>query len=307
MPFFSVVIPVFNRERLVAATLDSVLHQEFADQEVIVVDDGSTDRTLDVLARYGNRIRVLQQSNQGPGPARNLGIAEARGEYVSIFDSDDIRFPWTLSTYHRAIRENGWPAFVTGRPYIFHDETELAGRTPEAFRTEVFLDYLASADEWRWFSASSFVIRRDALLASGQFPSSRISADDCDLALRLGVAPGFVHVRAPLTFGYREHAGSLKSDMGLAFRSLCYLLDQEKKGRYPGGLERAHQRIEMLTRHIRPFVVECARSGEARKAWEIYRRTWRWQARQGRWRYLLAVPALGALGLVKRRREASKA
>src|SRR5215210_546291 len=109
MPLFSVVIPAFNRERLIAATLDSILDQDFGDQEVIVVDDGSTDGTLEVLARYGDRIRVFQQENQGPGAARNHAIRHARGEYISVFDSDDLRFRWTLSTYAQAIRENGRP------------------------------------------------------------------------------------------------------------------------------------------------------------------------------------------------------
>src|SRR5258708_6309293 len=76
MPLFSTVIPVFNRAQLISATLDSVLAQELPDQEVIVVDDGSSDGTLETLVSYGDRIRVLEQKNSGPAVARNLGIRD---------------------------------------------------------------------------------------------------------------------------------------------------------------------------------------------------------------------------------------
>src|SRR3712207_2443148 len=112
---FSVVIPVYNRAALVGATLDSVLGQEFEGEfEVVVVDDGSTDETPAVLARYGERVRVLRQENAGPGAARNLGIRTARGEYVAFLDSDDLWFPWTLSTYAEIIESCARPSFVAG-------------------------------------------------------------------------------------------------------------------------------------------------------------------------------------------------
>src|SRR5687767_8482749 len=103
MPFFSTIIPVHNRAALVAEALDSVLKQEFTDQEIIVVDDGSTDDTPEVLASYGTDVTVIRKTkNEGPGSARNLGVEHASGDYIAFLDSDDIWFPWTLSTYHRA-------------------------------------------------------------------------------------------------------------------------------------------------------------------------------------------------------------
>ena len=227
----SVIIPVFNRAELIRSTLDSVLAQDTPDHEILVVDDGSTDRTLETLATYGSRIRVLQQQNCGPAVARNLGIAHARGEYLATLDSDDLWFPWTLDTYREAIRRHDSPAFVAGAPLIFRESAELAGARREPLRAEFFADYLASGDGWRWFGASSFVLRADAVRAAGGFSDEWINSDDADLALRLGVARGFVDVQAPVTFAYREHAGSLKSQTEVSFRSLAYMLAQEAAGR----------------------------------------------------------------------------
>jgi glycosyltransferase involved in cell wall biosynthesis len=92
----SIVIPLYNKAPYVERALDSIKAQTFSDFEVIVVDDGSTDDGASVVARYRDpRVRLITQSNAGPGPARNTGIAEARGEFVAFLDADD---EW-LSTY----------------------------------------------------------------------------------------------------------------------------------------------------------------------------------------------------------------
>src|SRR3954469_24597909 len=99
MPFFSVIVPTFNRLDLLKATVQSVLSQRYTDFEFIVVDDGSCDNTLDYLCDLGARTIVLRQSNKGPGSARNRGARIAAGEYLAFLDSDDVWFPWTLSVY----------------------------------------------------------------------------------------------------------------------------------------------------------------------------------------------------------------
>ena len=301
MPLFSTVIPVFNRAQLIRATLDSVLAQEFTDNEVIVVDDGSTDDTLKTLAEYGERIRVLQQKNSGPAVARNLGIAEARGEYIAILDSDDLWFPWTLGTYAEAIRQYDSPAFLAGSPFVFENETQVREVARTALRAERFADYLASGDQWRWFSASSFVLRADAVRAVGGFSTEWINSDDADLALRLGQAAGFVDIKAPATFAYRDHAGSLKSKTDVSFRSLDYMIAQERAGAYPGGAARRRERLEILTRHVRPFTLECLRTGAVAQGWDVYRKTFAWHVAMRRASYLCAYPVLAAIHGMKRR------
>ncbi|MBI3058368.1 MAG: glycosyltransferase [Deltaproteobacteria bacterium] len=92
-PSVSVVIATYNRARFLPETIDSVLGQRFRDFELIVVDDGSTDDTSELLRSYGDRIRILCQENRGPAAARNLGIRHARGRWILIQDSDDLSTP----------------------------------------------------------------------------------------------------------------------------------------------------------------------------------------------------------------------
>ncbi len=97
-PRVTVFIPVHNREDYITTALDSILKQDFSDFELLVVDDGSTDRTADVVAGYGDdRIRLERNgTNLGIPATRNRGLALARGEYIALLDSDDFAYPWRL-------------------------------------------------------------------------------------------------------------------------------------------------------------------------------------------------------------------
>lgn len=86
----SVVVPVYNGRNTICGTVDAVLNQTLPPEEVIVVDDGSTDNTLDVLKKYGDRVTVLSKPNGGPASARNRGIVAATGKYVAFTDSDCV-------------------------------------------------------------------------------------------------------------------------------------------------------------------------------------------------------------------------
>ena len=93
----SIVIPTYNRAHIVGRAIDSVLRQSYADVEIIVVDDGSTDETASVVEGYGCPVRYVRQLNRGVSAARNTGLALARGEFIALLDSDDEWLPWKLS------------------------------------------------------------------------------------------------------------------------------------------------------------------------------------------------------------------
>jgi glycosyltransferase involved in cell wall biosynthesis len=302
MPLFSVIIPAFNRADLIGQTLDSVLNQrDFpADQiEIIAVDDGSTDRTMDILADYSRRhgIRVFQQINQGPGAARNLGLQQASGQYTAYLDSDDVWFPWTARFYSDVITSHGNPAFLAGKEHKFQTGDDLSKIIPQPIRLEPFADYFASWDDWRWWGASSFVIRRDCARSVGGFAGSWGVSEDADMAMKLGVAPGFVHFAAPVTFGYRVHSQNIVRNQGRVYAGTSLLLDHEKGGHYPGGPQRRQERLQILTRHVRACSFACLKVSGHQMAWDLYLRTMSWHARLGRWKYLAGFPlqALGAL------------
>lgn len=101
MPKASIIIPAYNAENYIAATLDSIFAQSYSDFECIIVDDGSSDNTLAVVRNYKDaRVKVIAQPNSGgPAKPRNVGVAAASGEYIFIFDSDDIMMSQKLKTY----------------------------------------------------------------------------------------------------------------------------------------------------------------------------------------------------------------
>jgi glycosyltransferase involved in cell wall biosynthesis len=296
MPRFSVIIPAYNRAQYIAATLATLRAQEFGDCEVIVVDDGSTDGTLEILARHKSWVRLFQQKNSGPGMARNLGVQHATGEYLAFLDSDDLWFPWTLGTYEAIIQRCQRPAFLAGKPLRFREENELQITGAGEPQTVSFPDYLASGDEWRWWGVSSFVIRRDAFEAAGKFTPQWVNGEDADLALRLGVAPGFVQVTNPATFAYRDHELNATKNLSKTLEGTWLGIHNERAGKYPGGGARARERRRILTRHIRPVTLECLREGLKSQAWALYRTTFAWHATLGRWKYLAGFPLQAVLG-----------
>ncbi|MDY7226995.1 glycosyltransferase family 2 protein [Hyalangium rubrum] len=290
MAFFSVVIPTYNRARLLPETLASVFAQEFTDFEVLVVDDGSTDDTQTVLARYGERVRVLSQRNQGQGVARNLGIQHATGEYVVFLDSDDLWFPWTLATYRHALDMYGRPAVVMGTPANFHRPEELTGVRRQPLRAHAFGDYFASAEESFARTACIIAASTEALRRVGGFTSERIISEDHDLLYRLGTERGFVWVEAPLVAGYRQHGGSSSRELERGYQGLCYQLEQERLGRYPGGEARKRDRLTLIlhgVRHVTRWLVEHKRPD---LALDLYRRGLMGHLVVPRWRYVLGFP-----------------
>lgn len=287
---FSIVIPTYNRLALLTSTLESVWAQSQPDFEMIVVDDGSTDGTMEYLHSLGSRVRTLRQANRGPGAARNAGAAIAEGRYLAFLDSDDVWFPWTLATYTEIIQQANEPAFIAGKPFRFASDSQLAGTSAAPASCLPFDDYYSSGDEWRWWGVSSFVIRRDAFTAAGGFADEWINAEDADLAMRLGDARGFVQISAPVTFGYREHAASAMKDINRTLAGIRHMICFERDGKYPGGAKRGQQRWRILARHIRPLSLECLRLGMRKEAWELYHATLGWHMGLARWKYLAGFP-----------------
>lgn len=103
----SVVIPAYNRAGLIGPTLESLLKQTLPAEEILVVDDGSTDRTVEVAEGFGGPVRVIRQANAGPGAARNRGFQESTGEFIHFFDSDDIAVPNKHEIQFKALGRTG--------------------------------------------------------------------------------------------------------------------------------------------------------------------------------------------------------
>ena len=114
-PQISVIIPTFNRVRLVVQAIDSVLKQSFHDFEIVVIDDGSSDDTGAVIQQYTDpRVRYIYQENTGLAGARNAGIRAARGQYVAFLDADDLFLPHNLDSHIAEIERHPQLGLVAG-------------------------------------------------------------------------------------------------------------------------------------------------------------------------------------------------
>jgi glycosyltransferase involved in cell wall biosynthesis len=186
----SLVIATYNHARFVGDALDSALGQTLADVEVIVVDDGSTDDTPEVLAKYRDRIRAARQPNRGLPAARNAGLALARGTYVAFLDADDVIAPTKLAA-QMAVLDNtpqiGW----TYCDVLIEDE--VSGTTVTA--SERFGYRERRLDGWlfpelaggNFIPAIAPLIRRSALDAAGRLDEGLTALEDWDLWLRLAL------------------------------------------------------------------------------------------------------------------------
>jgi glycosyltransferase involved in cell wall biosynthesis len=208
----SVIIPTFNRERFVTKAISSVLNQKFKDYEIIVIDDGSTDGTQQVLESFVNKIKLIIQPNSGVSSARNAGLRVARGQWVAFLDSDD---EWTedyLSTLMSQAEE--FPHAVAhianavtvlpdgGRSSLFV-ETRLLCRF-KAKTSLVFERPLAVIVKHApWFLQAS-IMRRDVLLRAGTFNTELSIAEDLDVISRVALIGPFTFIRKELVEIYRR-------------------------------------------------------------------------------------------------------
>lgn len=218
----TVVIPVFNLAGIIPRTIRSVRRQTRQPDEVIVVDDGSTDGT--VLAAEGCRtpgfpLRVLRRGHQGPGAARNAGMAEARGDWTAFLDGDDVWARRKLQSLHDAIA--GEPA----ADLIAHDEFEVA---IDSTRTRKDLHLLHNPDESAhlqlfkgcFLSTSTVAVKTALLREAGGFDSSLPSAQDYDLWLRLARSVRIKFIPEALSY-YILRPGAVSDD--LDSRRACLL------------------------------------------------------------------------------------
>ena len=180
---FSVVIPAYNREKEITRAVNSVLNQTCQDFEIIIVDDGSTDNTCDVIKSINDkRIRYVKQVNSGASVARNTGITEARGKYVSFLDSDDEWLPQMLEMQLAKFLENRNVGFVYSRL----KKKKINGETEDfcivGYNGNVYPNILKQG-----FLAPTSVIsgKKELFLEVGGFDSKLPASQDDDICFKM--------------------------------------------------------------------------------------------------------------------------
>lgn len=237
-PTVSVVVPAYNAAAFVRRAVDSVLAQTWADCELLVVDDGSTDGTLDVLAAYRDRLRVLTQANAGPAAARNHGLRAARGRYVAFLDADDWWLPAKLERQVELLESRPEIGFCSTATRVVTEAGDPAGDWPCAGIDGSLLETLFVRSAAVSGSTSGVLARRELLMDVGGFDEALRGFEDPDLWIRLAARTGYACIPEPLTVVVRtpgsvsSHLPRMRAATLASFRKNRALLAPARRGAY---------------------------------------------------------------------------
>ena len=208
MKSVSVVIPNYNRSQLVTETIANMLNQSLPPHEVIVVDDGSTDNSVQAIRSFGSRVTLIQQENHGPGAARNAGLAIATGEYIQFMDSDDLTSLNKIELQAQALEKTNadmayspWAKVYIEQQHTIQFQDHVLQKKP--------LPNSLSILEW-FLSGWSIVLqaclfRRSFLMKTDPFSPDLLGFEDTEYMVRLfAVSPKVTFVPECLTL-YRLH------------------------------------------------------------------------------------------------------
>ncbi|MGK7951999.1 MAG: glycosyltransferase [Xenococcaceae cyanobacterium] len=205
----SVIIPAYNGDRYISEAIDSVLAQTYTHYEIIVVDDGSTDNTSQVVKAYGDRVRYIYRENQGVASARNLGIEKAEGEYIAFLDADDFFLPEKLAKQITCFEaDSALGMAISGWRLVDAGGNKISDAMPWKYAREL---NLATAVLHKPARPSATVVRRSWCKKIDGFDTSLASAEDLDFLLRLILAGCKATWLPEILTCYRQHSGSLMS------------------------------------------------------------------------------------------------
>jgi glycosyltransferase involved in cell wall biosynthesis len=300
MPTVSVIIPSYNCEAYIAETVHSVLSQTYKDFELIVVDDGSSDRTAEIVADLDHSVRLIVQSNAGVCAARNRGIREARGKFVCLLDHDDYWFPTKLDRQLRAFEaypEAGavYSEFVVWQPdpdgqFLDPARFDLASYPDDAdpkFSGWVYHQLLLDC----WMLTSSAMFKAEVFEQCGVFDESLPYSEDWDLWLRMSRAVPIIKLRRPTTL-YRQHpAQGNRLLRDVDYRTELLIKSSEKWGlcSKDGRCVEPRQFRSQLAEYHASYGLHHLRAGNSRQAFNALRKAWWTNPRKVRYLgYILA-------------------
>jgi glycosyltransferase involved in cell wall biosynthesis len=235
MPQISVIIPAYNAERTIRETIESVQRQTFQDFDLIVINDGSKDRTVELVQSIQNeRLKIFSYENGGLPVARNRGISRATGEFIAFLDADDLWTPDKLELQLTALKQHpeagvaySWTCFMD-----VNEQGEAVSFLPSpqySFKGNVYEKLLVSDFI---HSGSNTLIRRQAITSAGEFDPTLRSCEDWDYWLRLATRWHFVVVPKHQIF-YRRTPGAMSSKVEVMKEAALIAMDKAYKAAPP--------------------------------------------------------------------------
>jgi glycosyltransferase involved in cell wall biosynthesis len=223
----SVIVPVHNRQHLIVDALASILAQRCAPLEIVVVDDGSTDDTRDIVRRFGSDIKYLRQERAGVAVARNRGLAESAGEWIAFLDSDDVWLEGALSSAARHLHRRPEVGLVHGRTQIVR-LPDAADHRPR-FRED-------DPPEHRPL-LGSMLIRRSCFERVGAFDLRLKRSEDLDWLARAAEAGVEAAKIDEVWLRYRVHATNITNDIEATTSSMVETVKRRLDRRRAGSDE----------------------------------------------------------------------
>jgi len=284
----SVVIAAYDGERFLAETLDSVLGQDHDAVEVIVVDDGSTDSTPEILARYADRVTVIRQDNAGVSAARNRGAEQATGELIAFVDQDDVWESGLLSTQVNYLERHPDSALVYSDSWVIDAVGKVRGRRSSYLRYiegDIFGDLL---ERGNFIPIETSVMRTSVFRELGGFTASLRYLEDFDLFLRIARGHS-IGCQTAVLARYRVHDRNLSHQREALLAEWIPILDA--LGSAEGGLRLdERQSVERLrAQRCAELAWHALRRADlpASDAWMALAgsgcpRSWRWRVRAPR-------------------------
>ena len=265
-PLVSVIIPTYNRRYCLGRAIDSVVSQTYTDFELIVVDDGSTDGTLDLLQDYGGRIRVMQQRNSGVSAARNAGIRAAKGTFIALLDSDDC---WMAQKLEKQV------AFFNTIPdaqicqtqelWIRNGKRVNPKKRHQKYSGMIFEKTLPLC----LVSPSAVMIRKSLFDEVGLFDESLPACEDYDLWLRITWKYPVHLIDLPLIVKHGGHPDQLSAMPELDKYRIQSLVKVICQGRL--NPDQHHAAVAVLAEKCRVYAEGCLKRGKTQAA-EYYRK-----------------------------------
>ena len=224
MPKISVVIPAYNAEKTIMETIESVRQQTFTDFELIVINDGSSDSTAELVSSVvDDRLRLLSYENSGLPTARNRGIAQASGAFVAFLDADDLWTPDKLELQLEALQKHpdagvaySWTMHMSQDGKVIHDG-DFASFEGNVYAELLVSNFLASG--------SNPLIRTEAIESVGGFDPALASAEDWEYWLRLAAQWAFVLVPKRQIF-YRHSSTSISARVDVTEKHNVIVIDR---------------------------------------------------------------------------------
>ena len=213
-PIFTVVMPAYNAAAYLAQTIESVLNQTFSNFELIIVDDGSTDNTAEIAARYqekDDRIKILFQSNQGVSATRNKGINCSNSQYIAFIDADDKWYPDNLAFHFQHLEQNSDLGISYAKVEFLHPDGKNTGKIARGRLTNLQPQHFLYDNPT--MTVSNLAVRRQVFEEIGCFDCSMNYAEDLDFLFRVACNHWKIEGINRVLMGYRTTEGGLSSQL----------------------------------------------------------------------------------------------